>query len=124
MEKKRKNKGKKGEIITSKIRLAFPKADGLKMSTVLNLINKSDDLLEQGNYLAHSRTLDYYENEINEYKKKKNLKNLVSPVAFSFLINLGIPDDSFFRAYSFLSQYFDNDLTPIDPETLFAVYFR
>ena len=41
------------------------------MSTVLNVIKKSDDLLEQRNYLAHFRTLDCYENEIMSIRRKK-----------------------------------------------------
>ena len=78
----KKNKYKRGEIIAQRIEKFYPKADKQKMSIVRELIKNSSNLIEEGNFLAHSVTLDKYEDEINAYKKKKNIKNLTSPIAF------------------------------------------
>jgi hypothetical protein len=108
------NRQKRGEIIASKIQKAYPNADNLKMSIVLDLIKSADNLIRKGNYFSHSRTLDVYEDEMINYKEKKKIKTLNSPVAFCFLLNLGISQSLFDKAYSFLNQYFDNDLIPTD----------
>lgn len=120
----RKNKKKKGDIIASKVNSAFPNANKQKMDIVLNLIKNSAKLIQEGNYFAHSRTLESYEDEINEYKKEKNLKNLTSPITFCFLVNLGISSDIFDDSYSFLSQNFDNDLTASDIKSLLGLYLK
>ena len=109
-KKIRKNKEKKGEIIAGIIEKFYPKANKQEMSIVKELIINSANLIQEGNYQAHSITLEKYEDEINAYKKKKNLQNLTSPVAFCFLVNLGISDDVFDKAYSFLTKFFDRDL--------------
>jgi hypothetical protein len=118
------NRQKRGEIIASKIQKAYPNADNLKMSIVLDLIKSADNLIRKGNYFAHSRTLDVYEDEMINYKEKKKIKTLNSPVAFCFLLNLGISQSLFDKAYSFLNQYFDNDLIPTDQGTLLNSYFK
>ena len=118
------NRQRRGEIIASKIQKAYPNADKLKMSIVLDLIKSADNLIRKGNYFAHSRTLDLYEDEIINYKEKKQVKTLNSPVAFCFLLNLGISQSQFEEAYSFLDQYFDNDLIPTDQGTLLNSYFK
>ena len=106
----RKNKEKKGEIIAGIIENFYPKANKQEMSIVKELIINSAHLIQEGNYQTHSIILEKYEDEINAYKKKKNLQNLTSPVAFCFLVNLGISDDVFDKAYSFLTEFFDRDL--------------
>ena len=109
-KKIRKNKEKKGEIIAGIIEKFYPKANKQEMSIVKELIINSANLSQERNYQAHFITLEKYEDEINAYKKKKNLQNLTSPVAFCFLVNIGISDDVFDKAYSFLTKFFDRDL--------------
>ena len=123
-KKIRKDRDKKGDIIASKVTSAFPRANKQKLDIVLNLIKNSAKLIKEGNYLAHSRTLDSYEDDINDYKKEKNLNNLTSPIAFCFLVNLGISPDIFDDAYSFLSQNFDSDLSRSDVKTLLGSYLK
>ena len=123
-KKIRKDRDKKGDIIASKVTSAFPRANKQKLDIVLNLIKNSAKLIKEGNYLAHSRTLDSYEDDINDYKKEKNLNNLTSPIAFCFLVNLGISPDIFDDAYSFLSQNFDSDLSTSDVKTLLGSYLK
>lgn len=123
-KKIRKNKYKRGEIIAKRIEKFYPKAEKQKMSIVGELIKNSSNLIQEGNFLAHSITLDKYKDEINAYKKKKNLKNLTSPVTFCFLLNLGIPDDLFDNAYSFLLKFFDSDLITTNDNDLLDLYFK
>ena len=120
----RKNKKKKGEIIAGIIEKFYPKADKQKMNIVKELIKNSSYLIQEGNYQAHSITLDQYEEEINAYKKKNNLKNLTSPIAFCFLMNLGISDDVFNNAYSFITRFFDSDLIGTEGAALLDIYFK
>lgn len=120
----RKNKYKRGEIITKRIEKSYPNAERQKMSIVLELVKKSSNLIQEGNYLAHSPTLDKYEDEINAYRKKKNLKNLTSPIAFCFLVNLGISDTVFDKAYSFLTEFFNIDLINTKGDNLLDIYFK
>ena len=120
----KKDKTKKGELIIERIEEKYPKAGKQKMSIVKKLIKNSFNLIQEGNYLAHSQTLDKYEDEINAYKKKKNLKNLTSPIAFCFLVNLGISDDLFDNAYSFVTKFFNSDLFSTNGKTLLDLYFK
>ena len=123
-KKIRKNKKRRGEIISGIIEKMYPKAEKQKMIIVKELIKNSSNLIHEGNYLAHSLALEQYEKEINAYKKKKNLKNLTSPVAFCFLVNLGISDDVFDNAYSFLTKFFDSDLIATKGDALLDIYFK
>ena len=118
----KKNKKKKGVIISNRIKQLYPKASKQKMNLIQKLIEKSWDLNQQGNYYAHSITLEKYEDEINEYKQKKNIKTLPSPLAFCFLISLGISGDLFDEAYSFLTQFFNSNLK-VEKEKLFLDLF-
>ena len=56
----RKNKYKRGEIIAERIEKSYPKTGKQKMSTVRELVKKSSNLIQEGNYLAYSPTLDKY----------------------------------------------------------------
>ena len=120
----RKNKYKRGEIIAERIEKSYPKAEKQKMSIVRELVKKSSNLIQEGNYLAYSPTLDKYVDEINAYRKKKNLKNLTSPIAFCFLVNLGISDDIFDKAYSFLTEFFNIGLIKTKGDKLLDIYFK
>ena len=120
----KKDKSEKGEIIAERIKQYYPKAGKQKMSIVRKLVENSANLIQEGNYLEHSQTLDKYVDEINAYKKKKNLNNLTSPVAFCFLLNLGIADDLFDNAYSFLTKFFNIDLISTNGKTLLDLYFK
>ena len=82
------------------------------------MLEKSSDLIKQGNDLAHNVTLDKYNEEILEYKGEKGIKALESPIAFCFLISMGIADDLFDDAYTFLIQYFDRNLKAFDEKEL------
>ena len=119
-----KNKNKKGEIIAKIIEKCYPEAEKQKMKIVQELIRNSSNLIQEGNYLAHTPTLEKYEDEINAYKRKKNVKILASPIAFCFLVNLGISEDSFDNAYRFLTKYFDDDLIPVGENALLDLYFK
>ena len=94
------------------------------MSIVRELVKKSSNLIQEGNYLAYSPTLDKYVDEINAYRKKKNLKILTSPIAFCFLVNLGISDDIFDKAYSFLTEFFNIGLINTKGDNLLDIYFK
>ena len=120
-----KNKKKRGEIIADRIQKSYPNVDKKKMLMVRKLIENSSDLILNGNDLAHSLTLDKYEieNEIQSYKEKKNLKKLNSPVAFCFLLNLGISDNELDEAYSFLINFFNRGL-PTEGSDLLDSYFK
>ena len=92
------------------------------MIIVKELIKNSSNLIQEGNYLVHSLALEKYEEEIDAYKKKKNLKNLTSPVAFFFLMNLGVSDDVFDNAYSFLTKILVSELIATKGDALLYIY--
>ena len=96
---------RKEEKLFGIIEKKYPKAEKQKMITVKELIKNSSNLIQDGNYLVHSLALEKYEEEIDAYKKKKDLKNLTSPVAFCFPVKLGISDDVFDNAYSFITKH-------------------
>ena len=123
-KKIKKNKNKKGEIIGKKIKKCYPKAEEQKMRIVQELIMNSSTIIQKGNYLAHTPTLDKYEDEIKAYKRKKKLKVLASPVTFCFLMNLGISEDLFDNAFLFLTKFFDDDLIATDEGPLLDLYFK
>ena len=76
-----------------------------------NLIQKSNELLIQDdNFFPHSLTLETYEEEIEEYKRKNNLDKLPSPNKFCYLIRLGLYNDNFDESFTFLCRYFDENL--------------
>jgi hypothetical protein len=102
----------------------FPKADEKKMNLVKILIEKSTSLILGGNDLAHHVEIEDYQEEIKAYKEEKNIKKLTSPLAFCLLISLGIPDDLFDNAYSFMEEYFDSELEMEYEENLLDLYFN
>jgi hypothetical protein len=120
----RKNKEKKGKIISDRIKKLYPKADEKKMNLVKILIEKSTSLILGGNDLAHHVEIEDYQEEIKAYKEEKNIKKLTSPLAFCLLISLGIPDDLFDDAYSFMEEYFDSELEMEYKENLLDLYFN
>lgn len=120
----RKNKEKKGKIISDRIKKLYPKADEKKMNLVKILIEKSTSLILGGNDLAHHVEIEDYQEEIKAYKEEKNIKKLTSPLAFCLLISLGIPDDLFDDAYSFMEEYFDSELEMEYEENLLDLYFN
>ena len=115
---------RKEEKLFGIIEKKYPKAEKQKMIIVKELIKNSSNLIQEGNYLVHSLALEKYEEEIDAYKKKKNLKNLTSPVAFCFLVKLGISDDVFDNAYSFITKFLDSDLIAIKGDALLDIYFK
>ena len=120
----RNNKNKRGEIISKRIEKLYPKADKKKMNLIQKLVEKSADLIQDGNYLAHSVTLEEYEEEINAYKEEKNLKEVASPLAICFLFSLGISNELFDNAYAFLNQYFNFYLKTNKGNRLLDLYFN
>ena len=67
----KKKKHLRGDIISNRIGQLYPNADKKKMAVIQNLVKSSSDLIKEGNYLAHSITINQYDNEIEYYKKKK-----------------------------------------------------
>ena len=120
----RKNREKKGKIISDRIKKLYPKADEKKMNLIKTLIEKSTSLILEGNNLAHQIEIEDYQEEIKTYKKEKNIKKLTSPLAFCLLISLGISNDIFDDAYSFMNEYFDSELDIEYEENLLDLYLN
>jgi hypothetical protein len=123
----KKKKHLRGDIISNKIGQLYPNADKKKMVVIQNLVKSSSDLIQEGNYLAHSITINQYDNEIEYYKKKKNLEKVKSPVIFCFVYFLGISqefDDLFENSYAFLRLFFNRNLKSSKYEDLLDIYFN
>ena len=120
----RKNKNEKGKIIAKRIKELYPKANKKKYKIIKNMVENSSDLIQQGNDLAYNVTLDKYNEEIQDYKEEKGIKTLESPLAFCFLISIGIADNLFDDAYSFLIQFFDKNLKAFDGIEFLDLYFK
>ena len=123
----KKKKHLRGDIISNKIGQLYPNADKKKMAVIQNLVKSSSDLIKEGNYLAHSITINQYDNEIEYYKKKKNLEKVKSPVIFCFVYFLGISqefDDLFENSYAFLRLFFNRNLKSSKYEDLLDIYFN
>jgi hypothetical protein len=121
------NKDLRGEIISNRIGILYPNADKEKMKVIKNLVKSSSDLINEGNYLAHSITLSEYENEIECYKQEKKLEQVKSPVIFCFVYFLGISkkfDDLFENSYNFLRLYFNRNLKSAKSKDLLDNYFN
>ncbi len=119
----RKNKNKRGEIISERIVTLYPNAEKKKMEIVQKLVENSSNFILEGNYEGHFLIVDKFQKEIEDYKKKKNLKKLTSPIAFCFLVSLGISDELFDNAYSFLNKFFNKDLNTTEGDKLLDLYF-
>ena len=120
-----KDKNKKGKIIAERIKQLYPNAKKEKMEIVLELVKNSFNLIKEGNNLAQSLTLvDLHQNELNAYKQKNNLKKLTSPIKLCFLISLRISDELLENAYSFLIEFFNNDLSSIKGDNWLEIYFK
>ena len=120
----RKNKNQKGTIIAKRIKELFPDADEQKYNLIKNLLEKSSDLIQQRNELVYNVTLEKYDEEIQVYKDKKGHKTLPSPLIFCFLVSMGISNDLFDNAYSFLIKFFDRNLKAVDGKELLDLYFK
>ena len=121
------NKQLRGEIISNRSKKLFPNADKKKMKVVQDLIKCSSDLINEGNYLAHSITIEEYEKEIDNYKNEKNIEQIKSPVIFCFVYFLGISqkfDESFDNSYLFLRQNFNRNLKSPKYKNLLENYFN
>ena len=121
------NKQLRGEIISNRLKKLFPNADKKKMKVVQDLIKCSSDLINEGNYLAHSITIEEYEDEIENYKNEKNIEQIKSPVIFCFVYFLGISqkfDESFDNSYLFLRQNFNRNLKSLKSKNLLENYFN
>ena len=90
-----------------------------------SLIEKSADLANDGDFSAHSLYLDYYYDEIEDYKDKKGLDILRSYEIFCYLINLNVPDKDFDDSFSFLEKFFTRNLKAKDNNIdIFSIYFN
>ena len=114
----------KGKIISKRIEESYPKANKKKMNLIKNLVEKSFDLIQQGNVLAHSVTVEKYQLQFEEYKKETNIKNVTSPLAFCFLISLGFSGKLFEEAYSFLTEFYNCELQLYDKSVFLKKYFN
>jgi hypothetical protein len=123
----RANKKLRGEIISNRIGILYPNADKEKVKVIKNLVKSSADLINEGNYLAHSITLSEYENEIECYKQEKKVEQVKSPVIFCFVYFLGISnkfDDLFENSYNFLRLSFNRNLKSAKSKDLLDNYFN
>ena len=117
----KKNKELRGEIIANRINQLFPNADKKKMKIIQDLVKYSSDLIYEGNYLAHSITIDEYDYGMENYKEEKNIEQIESPVKFCFVYFLGISDkfdESFDNSYLFLMQYFNRKFRSLSKNLL------
>ena len=90
-----------------------------------SLIEKSADLANDGDISAHSLEMDYYYDEIEDYKNKKGLDTLRSYEIFCYLINLNVPDKDFDDSFSFLRKYFTRNLNAKDNNIdIFSIYLN
>ena len=121
------NKQLRGEIISNRINKLFPNADKERMKIIQDLLRYSSDLINKRNYLAHSITIEEYENEIKNYKEEKKIKQIQSPVIFCFVYFLEISeqyDESFDNSYSFLNQCFTRNLRSFKSKNLLENYLK
>lgn len=123
-KKIREDKSKRGNIISNRIAKLFPNANKQKMELIINLVKRASDLILDGNYFAHSLTLEKYKEEFEAYKIKKKVKEISSPLALCFVINLGLSDDLFDNAYLFLKKFFNFYLKADDNNDLLELYFN
>ena len=113
----RKNYNLKGKIISDRIKEKFINIkEKEKLNIVLELIKRSFDSIIFGNDSAHSLTVDYYEEEIAQFKKKNEKKLINSSEIFCFLVALELGEEKFSDAFQFLKKYFDSDLKLINKE--------
>ena len=100
-----------GKIISEKIESEFEKYKGKSnFNLIINLIKKASNILNKGNNLAHSLTLDNFLEDIRKYKTKKKLHFLPYQEIFCFLVALGIPEKDFDNYYNLLKKYFTKHL--------------
>ena len=122
---KRIDKESRGEKFSEYIGYLFPKANKKKLAIVQSLIEKSADLANDGDISAHSLEMDYYYDEIEDYKNKKGLDTLRSYEIFCYLINLNVPDKDFDDSFSFLRKYFTRNLNAKDNNIdIFSIYLN
>ena len=114
----------KCDAIIKEISKKYKDADKKKLFIVINLIKKSSELVKDGNFFAHSLTLENYEEEIEEYKSKNNLDKLPSPNKFCFLVSIGMYNDHFHESFSFLCRFFGRNLKPKGNYDLLNEYFK
>ena len=114
----------KGKIISKRIEELYPKANKKKMNLIKNLVEKSSELIQQGNVFAHSVTVEKYQPQIDAYKKETKAKNVTSPLAFCFLISLRFSGKLFEEAYSFLTEFYDCELQLYDRSSFLNNYFN
>ena len=80
----RKNREKKGKIISERIKIMYPNADKKKMNLIKILIEKSSSLILEGNSLAHHVEIEDYQEDIEAYKKKKKYQKINFSSCFLF----------------------------------------
>lgn len=113
------------DAIIKRISEKYKEADKTKLLVVKNLIQKSNELLIQdGYFFPHSITLENFEEEIEEYKRKNNLDKLPSPNKFCYLISLGLYNDNFDECFAFLCRYFDENLVSKGNDDSLNDYFK
>lgn len=119
------DKESKGEIFSKYMGYLFPNANKKKLAIVQSLIEKSADLANDGDFSAHSLYLDYYYDEIKDYKVKKGLDTLYSYEIFCYLVNLNISEKDFDDAFSFLRKFFTKNLRARNKNIdIFSTYFN
>lgn len=111
-DRKKISEGKisKGKAISKNIGDDFPDVDKGKLNVVQTLLESSSQLLDDGNYFAHTLFLENFSKDMEAYKAKKKLDEINSPEIFCFLTNLGLSGSSFDESFSFLSKFFNKNL--------------
>lgn len=116
---------KKGEIIVNRIKKKFSAfAKSKKMDIIQNLILSSFNSLEEGNRFAHSIIMDNFEKDMEEYKRKNNLKSLSSPEIIVFLLGLGIEENYFDDCAKFLRSFFNDKFKLKQKINFLETYFK
>ena len=116
---------KKGEIILERFEKTYEKyKDNPHFALIKRLIKNCSDLLDRGNYSAHSLTLDNYQERIKKFRKENKIKFL-DPEIFCFCINLGLNKTLLKDAYYLFQTHFTKSLI-IKKEKIksFESYFR
>ena len=104
----KKNKADKWKIIRERIQCSFQKYDNRpKYESFIELIKKSEKVINFGDKEAHNINLKIYEKDIIEIAEK-NQYIIPNTNKLFFLIQLRVSEDSFKDGYQFLDYYFDD----------------
>lgn len=100
----------KGTIYLNAIKRKYNKyLNNEKFKIFEEIIKRSGETLNSGNKEAHSLSLDVYKEQIEECKDKFNI-HVANVEKLAFLINIKMPENSFYKAYKYIDDYFQNNM--------------